>query len=260
MNAEIIPLRFAGGGAVARVRELTGRDEYSVVGVSTANAIDLLSGLIETRTNAEDAHIHAIDLVASDRDRLLAAVYRTAFGDHIESTLTCAKCAQPFDIDFSLQSVISSISKADETIECVKLDDGSFRAANGVSFRLPTGRDELAALGATPVEAETLLLNRCIDDRGWPDGTAAFEELLELVAPLIDLELLASCPECNHVHKVEFDIQTYLLGALVVDRRRLLADINRIAAEYAWSLDEILSLTRSDRRHLVELIENENAA
>jgi hypothetical protein len=37
-------------------------------------------------------------------------------------------------------------------------------------------------------------------------------------------------------------------------------EINRIAKAYSWSLDEILSLRRSDRRHLVELIENEFAS
>jgi hypothetical protein len=256
MFAETIPLRFAGDGALARVRELTGRDEYSVVGVSTPHAIDLLSGLIETRVDNDNERFQAIDLVAADRDRLLAAVYRTAFGDRIESTLTCQRCEQPFDIDFSLQNVISLVNEPDETLACEQLNDGSFRAPNGVSFRLPTGRDELAASGATAQEVETLLLDRCTENRGWPEGDAAFEELLERVAPLIDLELVAPCPECNHVHKVQFDIQTYLLGALVAERRRLLADINCIATAYSWSLEEILSLTRSDRRHLVELIEN----
>ncbi len=260
MMAESISLRFAGTRRTAQLRELTGRDEYAVMGTSTANAIALLASLLEPDPATGTDKLRAADLVAADRDRLLAAVYRTAFGDRIESTLTCAKCEQPFDIDFSLQSAISSISNADETVECVQLDDGSFRAANGVSFRLPTGGDELAAIGATPQEVESLLLNRCTEDRGWPEGAVAFEELLELVAPLIDLELLARCPECNHVHKVQFDIQTYLLGALVAERRRLLGDINCIAAAYSWSLDEILSLTRSDRRHLVELIENEYVA
>lgn len=260
MFAETIPLRFAGERAVARLRELTGRDEYAVAGVSTANAIDLLAGLIDTYAESDAKGIHAADLVAADRDRLLAAVYKNAFGDHIESTLTCDKCAQPFDIDFSLASVISSVNQTSETREYVRLDDGRFKAANGLSFRLPTGRDELAAMGMTAKEVELVLLKRCTEDREWPEGEIAFEELLERIAPLIDLELVAPCPECHHVHTIQFDIQTYLLGALVAERRRLLADINCIAGAYSWSLDQILSLTRSDRRHLVELIENEYAA
>jgi hypothetical protein len=259
MYSETIPLRFA-GGAIARIRELTGRDEYSVFGVSTANAIDLLSGLIEAQSDRQSLSIQAIDLVAADRDQVLAAVYRTAFGDRIESTLTCDKCAQPFDIDFSLQNLIASINQADEPVQFLQLEDGSFQASNGVTFRLPTGRDELAATGQSAQELESLLLKRCTDEQGWTGGGGALEDLLERVAPLIDLELIATCPECRHVHKLQFDIQTYLLGALVAERRRLLSDINCIAAAYSWSLEEILSLTRSDRRHLVELIENEYAA
>jgi hypothetical protein len=251
MFAETIPLRFAGERGIVRVRELTGRDEFSVLGTNTANAIDLLSGLIDTG---------AIDLVAADRDRLLAAVYRRAFGDRIESTLTCSECKQPFDIDFSLSSVVASINESDSSGEWVRLADGRFEAANGFSFRLPTGRDELEAIGMPAQEVESLLLRRCTEGHEWPEGNVAFEELLEQVAPIIDLELVARCPECRHVQRIQFDIQTYLLGALLAERRRLLADINRIAGAYSWSLDEILSLARSDRRLLVELIETQHAA
>jgi hypothetical protein len=102
-----------------------------------------------------------------------------------------------------------------------------------------------------------LLLSRCAEGGDWPEGGVAFEQLLEQVAPLLDLELIAPCAECGHVHTIQFDIQTYVLGAIVAERRRLLSEINRIARAYSWSLDEILSLRRSDRRQFVELIENE---
>lgn len=253
MFAETIPLRFAGDGTIARVRELTGRDEFSVLGTNTANAIDLLTGLIDSPPSV-------MDLVAADRDRLLAAVYKRAFGDRIESTLTCNECSQPFDLDFSLNSVIASITESSNERAWTRLADGRFEAANGFSFRLPTGRDELEAIGRTTQEVESMLLRRCTEGHEWPEGKVAFEELLDEVAPIIDLELVAKCPECRHVQKVQFDIQTYLLGALVGERRRLLADINCIARAYSWSLDQILSLSRSDRRLLVELIENEYAA
>ena len=91
----------------------------------------------------------------------------------------------------------------------------------------------------------------------WPEGHVGFEELLEQVAPLIDLELVARCPECNHAQTLQFDIQSYVLGSIAGERRRLLVEINRIARTYSWSLDEILSLSRTDRRLLVELIEND---
>ena len=48
MMAESIPLRFAGDGRIARLRELRGRDEYAVRGMSTANAIALLASLLDS--------------------------------------------------------------------------------------------------------------------------------------------------------------------------------------------------------------------
>jgi hypothetical protein len=256
MIGESIQLRFAGPGRVARLRDLTGRDEFAVSGASTANAIDFLASLLEPETTCDAGPVRAIELTAADRDALLAAVYKNAFGDRIESTLTCVRCDQPFDLYFSLNRLIESISEP-RTGQWKPLGDGRFEAENGATFRLPTGADELAVAGLAPEEVESLLLSRCTEGGEWPEGRAALEELLDRVAPLLDLELLASCAECNFTHTIQFDIQSYMLGALMAERRRLLSEINRIARAYSWSLDEILSLTRSDRRKFVELIENE---
>ena len=256
MIAESIPLRFAGDRRVARLRELTGRDEYEVVGLSTENAIELLNSLLE-RSFREQDKLHAIDLVAADRDRLLAVVYQYAFGDRIESTINCARCDQPFDLFFSLSQLIEAINESTEAGEWRAVDGNTFQTADGVKFRLPTGRDELLVADLPIAELEASLLDRCLVGQSTPEDQTSFQDLLETVAPLLDLELLAPCAECGHVHTVQFDIQSYLLGALLGERRRLLSEINRIASAYAWSLEEILSLRRSDRRLLVELIENE---
>jgi len=252
MLVESIPLRFVGAGLNARLRELTGRDEFNVLGTNTANAIKLLASLID-----EVSGLEAVELVASDRDRLLAAVYKQAFGDRIESTLTCRRCGQPFDLDFSLHHVITTVDQRTAAEEWRSLGDGRFENSDGVLFRLPTGRDELELSGLASEAVESLLLERCAEESTLAHDRTAFEELLERVAPLLDLELVAPCAECGHVHSVQFDIQTYVLGAILAERRRLLTEINRLARAYSWSLDEILSLRRSDRRQFVELIENE---
>ena len=259
MFAEMIPLHFAGPGQVACLRELTGRDEYSVMGADTANAIDLLTNLLLSPSHNQ-APLRAADLVASDRDRLLAAVYKRTFGDQVEATLNCSRCDQPFDLNFSLDRVVESIKTGEQPVEWTTLTDGEFETATGIKFRLPTGNDELATLGMEASEVESLLLSRSADGVALAGGRGAFEELLQQIAPLIDLELVANCPDCGHVHNVQFDIQTYLLGAIMTERRRLLSDINCIARSYSWSLDEVLSLSRTDRRLLVDLVENERVA
>jgi hypothetical protein len=260
MIAESIPLRFAGAIRIGCLRELTGRDEYTVAGASTANAINLLASLLDETSTSERESVRAVDLVAADRDRLLAAVCERAFGDRIESTLTCARCAQPFELYFSLRRLIESVNECTAVGEWKALGNGRFEGDDGVRFRLPDGNDELAIAGLASDEVESFLLSRCTEGGDWAEGRIAFEELLEQIAPLLDLELVAPCAECNHIHTIQFDIQSYLLGAIVGERRRLLSEINRIATAYAWSLDEILSLPRSDRRQLVELIENEHVA
>jgi hypothetical protein len=254
-----VPLRFFGPRS-ARLREVTGRDEFAVSGTSTAHAIELLSTLLQ-QPGVEPGAGHAVlDLVTADRDRLLAAVYARAFGDRIESTLTCTRCAQPFDLTFSLHSLIESVDARASATDLRPLADGRYESSEGLRFRLPTGRDELALTGVAADRLESVLLERCAVEGDASAQGVTWDELLERVAPLLDLDLQARCVECGHVHAIRFDIQSYLLGAFVGERRRLLTDINRLARAYSWSLEEILSLSRSDRRQFVELIESDYAA
>ena len=257
MITDSIPLRFAGEQTVARVRELTGRDEFAVLGASTVHAIQLISSLLSDQ-RGDLGQLRATDLVAADRDLVLAAVYERAFGDRIESTLTCTRCAQPFDIYFSLRRLIESTHAENGGRPWKSLSDGGFETSDGVFVRLPTGKDELELTGLAAPEVESRLLQRCLSESSWQKTDAEFEALLEQVAPLLHLVLIARCVECNHAHEVQFDIQSYVLGAILAERRRLLFEIHRLARAYSWTLDEILSLRRSDRRQMVELIENEN--
>ena len=259
MVAETIPLSFAGATSVARLREMTGRDERAILGAGTVDAIQLLDALLDNSLTHRGERLCAADLVTADRDRLLAAVYERAFGDRIESTLGCARCAQPFEMCFSLSELIKSILKPRSVDGWRHLGDGRYETATGVPFRLPTGNDELAVASLSSKEAELSLLSYCAESDAWPGGANAFEEMLNEVAPLLAFELKATCPECGHTHMLKFDIQSYLLDAIVGERRRLLAEIHRLATAYAWSLGEILSLTRSDRRQFVKLIEDETS-
>jgi hypothetical protein len=261
MASDPVSLRFAPGQPHVRLRELTGADERAVAGTSTDDALRLLDALIVTPGPADTAPPRADDLVASDRDRLLVAVYRQAFGDRIENTLTCSRCGNPFDIDFSLGNLAASLERKNDSPRVRSLGENRFETAEGTRFRLPTGRDERTIAGLPADEAESGLLRCCvIEDSPATADAAALQELLAEVAPLIDLELEARCPECRCVHALQFDIQSYLLGALIGERARLALEIHRIALAYGWSLEEILSLGRRERRSFIELIDNDAAA
>jgi hypothetical protein len=79
------------------------------------------------------------------------------------------------------------------------------------------------------------------------------------VGPVLDLDLEATCPKCGALQSVRFDIQTYLLRALAYEKRFLIHEVHRIAMAYGWGHEEILSLTREDRRAFVRLIEVDQA-
>lgn len=243
------------GARLACLRELCGRDEGLVQGCSTATAASLLARLV-VPTPASLAPDRVAELAVCDRDRLLAAVHRASFGDHIETRAPCHACGVPFEIDFSLAALEADLAaQATATPDA----DGSFRLPDGRRFRLPNLADERAISGLAPELAAHTLATRCLLD-GPPDDPAGVLAAIEGAAPLLDLELSATCPACGVGQSVHFDIQTFLLTALARESEGLAREVHRIAVAYGWSLTEILELPRSQRRLHVELIEADRAA
>ncbi len=109
----------------------------------------------------------------------------------------------------------------------------------------------------SPEEAEGELLKRCVLE-GDPTGdTESLQRTMKDLAPLLDLDLEAHCPECNTQQMVHFDMQHYLFSALRQEQKQLALEVHRLATAYRWSLNEILQLSRSLRRTYVALVESE---
>ena len=79
-------------------------------------------------------------------------------------------------------------------------------------------------------------------------------EAMERVGAGVDMDLQLQCADCGHAHEARFQMQDYLLGALMADWRALVEDIHRIALAYRWSLGEILALPIRRRRAFVALL------
>lgn len=238
------------------LRELNGFDEQSVSGTHTLSAINLLDRLLLENPASPLGPEKSLGLAAPDRDRLLAAVYARTFGPRIASTARCRKCEQLFDLEFSLDELLSRLEPLSGG-DVVRLEDATFQFPDGCKFRLPTGLDECAVASLPMAEAEAALLARCVLTPGARPDAKILWQAWEEVGPTLDLDLKADCPECSHPQQVHFDIQTYLLQALQQEQASLMQDVHRLAAAYGWSLNEILGLTRSQRQALVNLIEAE---
>ena len=258
---------FVPGGGWACLRELSGVEEQAVTGTGTLDAIRLLEGVLVETTGSAVTPRSAAALTAADRDRLLAAIYIETYGPRIANTLGCVHCGALFDVAMSLEDLFVYLRPptpeppGDQT---QWLADGTFRLSNGIRFRLPTGADECAVLGLPVTQAEQVLLQRCVIEGNLAeDGRDTLNEAvqtsMEDLAPVLDLDLDAHCLECDRHQPAHFDMQHYLLSALRQERGQLAREVHRLASAYGWSLSEILSLPRSQRRSLVALIEAERA-
>jgi hypothetical protein len=242
---------FVTGPQSPRLRELTGHDERAVERTDSGAAIELIARLAHAHSREQ-----AVRMTAFERDRALAGVFLRLYGDRVESTLKCAACAKPFDISFSLQDLMGRQSPDERA--AVPAGDGTFRMEGGLRFRLPTGEDEIGVLHLSAREAVHELLRRCVLEA--PEGfgqttAAAVQDAMEQVAPILDVDINTSCPECGTAALVRFDLQTYLLQSILQDRRRLWRETHVLATTYKWNLEEIHGLTRTDRRVLISMIE-----
>ena len=86
------------GGRIACLRELCARDEQLVQNTSSTTAASLLGQLLVARPGAAMLSTQLQALAVCDRDRLLAAVHRNAFGDRIETHAPCHDCGVSFEV------------------------------------------------------------------------------------------------------------------------------------------------------------------
>ncbi len=243
------------GRRLAKLREMTGVEEQRISNTTTSDAIGLIQQLLVGSGADALAADEVGELTAWERDRLLAAVYTRHYGMRIDSTSNCVRCEAPYDVDFNLAALMDNLApKPQPAIE--HLGSQVFQLDN-VRFRLPTGNDECAVLGLPPQQAESELWQRCIIDAEKLDKQTAadIQNAMQALAPVVNVELDARCPECGHEQTVQFDLQRFLLTALVNDRKRLLHEIHTLASAYNWRLSEILNLPRSERRGFVTLVE-----
>jgi hypothetical protein len=245
--------RFTAGHDDIVVRELTGRDEELVTSADSVSAIRLVSAV------ARDTSGGAVDagrLATADRHRILATIYQLTFGNRVESTVVCFECKERFDIVFEIPEFLAS---ANEDVSRPSVDNESIDRDNGYDLghrlhvRAPTGDDELSVVDEGG-DVGTLIMERCVV-AGELEGRAdEVRKRLAGLAPLLDVDLEPECPECGQRQKRRFDLQSYVLLAILQGRSHLMNDVHLIARAYHWTLDDILGLTRSHRCELLERI------
>lgn len=265
--------------------EMTGQHELSIKGVDTQSAVGLLSQLFEDDFNS----IQVDQLTASDRDSLLAELHRECWGDKIVSSLHCEHCDDFFDLSFTLSELqrhLFSENTEQKAIKNATVQINGNQSDNKPEMTIPVSfqetilgtlsnseamyqlgkwckasnanSSESSFLESTPSKldsTEAKSENEQLDDPLTEDEMELIATQLEQAAPILDLELDATCPDCSKQHQASFDIQSFVLQRLLNEKEILLAEMHLIAMSYGWSLKEILSLPRNTRKSITGLIE-----
>ncbi len=218
------------------------------------------------------------NLLVADRDYLMLKLRQLTNGDRVEATLACpnSQCGEKIDIDFDLRQIpikSGEISSWVFTIEVPKqaaCEDSGGDKYYKIEFRLPNGGDqeELAPLAVNnESEAVNTLLARCIQQI---DGIGEFDETyikklslsarrkientMAELAPQVDLEMEAQCPECEQIFSFPFNMSQFFLDEMKVNLEQLYQEVHFLAFYYKWSEAEILSMTRKKRRTYLQLL------
>ena len=244
-------------GNWACLRPLCGHDEGCVNGNSLVEAILFLDRLLIETPGTTVGPGKASELAVCDCDRLFAAIYRHYFGEHIESTVPCQTCNEPFELSFALPELMATLENQVPSKATGPDEAGIYTLSDGRRFRLPTAGDRDSLIGLAPEQAMTTLLKRCVVEGDQMLDTESLQLAMDEVGATLDVDLDASCPHCGASQTVQFDIQTYVMRVLAFEQRFLNREVHRIAVTYGWGYQEILALPREERRTFVRLIEAE---
>lgn len=231
-----------------RLRALSGADEFLLDPDDPGAATLLLRRLLADGEAVDELNV-------AEYDRLLAAVFDALYDDRVEARTRCGACSETLEISLSLAALAAA---PDVEIELAGPDEGGvFTLPDGRRIRPPTVADLDRAVHAGDVAA----LRRACVVTGDPDAEPEMlEAALEAAAPALARDVVAICPSCAATQAVRFDLAAFLVASLARERPFLIREMHLLARAYGWSLTEILSLSRVDRRALARLCEAERAA
>jgi hypothetical protein len=197
------------------------------------------------------------------RDSMLVELFETTFGSILQGLSVCPGCRADLEFEVSTQHIKNLPGAAG------KMEPGAFKLfyeGMEVDFRLPDGRDLVAASGFSQArEARELLLERCIL-RAHRDGTQIAirnlpAETVELLAgrmaeaePAGDLQLNLECQTCRHNWLLTLDISLFLWAKIRALAERTMRDIHALARAYGWREQDILAMSPVRRQFYLEMV------
>ena len=265
---------------------LSGREEELLAGnhrQESASLVTIVLGRCLQRLGSISHISNDItrNLLVADRQYLLLKLREVTFGDHVQATLTCpwGDCSKRVDIDFSMKDIPIKKSKEKGSTHKMELShEAAFIGSNNkeyikIIFRLPNGADQEAIspiLSENEARALSMLLARCIQSIGplknpgnkhisrlSPLARKEIESQMVKVAPHVELNMRANCPECSREFIIPFDLHSFFFGEFRTNIDLLYREIHYLAYHYHWSEREIMEMPREKRHKYIEVLADE---
>jgi hypothetical protein len=242
------------------LRELSGYDE-----LSNGSAAELIDGLLLDRPDAAVRPGDARRLTLAETDRVLAAIYRSLYGDEVECYTDCNACGSSYALSFTLTDLwddVTAQTPEDERLlaELEGPDSRGVYGLDGLRFRLPTGDDLAEVACLRPEEMVAALRARCVLEEDSGVGEEVLDRALALAGPTLDTDLDGLCPECGAEQLVPFRLDEFLFAALRRESSLLTREVHELARAYRWSRREILEMPRHERRQHTGLVLSDAAS
>jgi hypothetical protein len=249
-------LRLPGGVEAARLA-----DELTGLGPAKWTTALLARSLARLGPSGEVSADVVRSLTVGDREALLLHLCRHWVGERLECVVRCPRCGEWLDVEVGVADLlVDPYEEAAERHEATVEEGGEEWT---VRFRLPTGADQEAAIGASPQEAARLLLESCVDGV-WRDGerleaipSAVVEEagaLMSRLDPQAELMLRLDCAACEEPFRACLDAGAFLAHAVTSRRAELEREVHVLALHYHWSEAEILAMNSRRRGRYLELL------
>jgi hypothetical protein len=200
------------------------------------------------------------ELSIGERDRLLFRLRARTFGPEFSGLVTCLSCREQIEINFLETDICSRDQGESNEPVTLRIDE------HAITFRMPTTADLLDIESVQDTElARRHHISRCITHVQVHGNEVSVEALPEGLLQslstqigerdaLSDVRLQVCCAACHKQQQVLFDIVRFFWAEIAAQARRLLSEVHLLACVYAWSEEDILSMSAARRGVYLEMV------
>jgi hypothetical protein len=235
--------------------ELLDTWERSIAEAPAQRAMELLA------VADPEATMDSLDeLSVGQRDAKLLMLRELLFGSQMAAVIVCPRCCGRLELNFDACEVRANFEQ--QTRAEISLDVAGY----GISFRSPTSRDVIAAVGEPDmVSSRHAIIQRCLlsvqqegtsvnPDQLPPEVIERVAEQMAKVDLLADIQISVICPACEHGWRTAFDIMSFLWTEIDAWAWRILHEVHTLASSYGWRERDILELSPMRRQFYLEAI------